>query len=322
MTQKELLYKLDAYILGHMSEPERISFEAELRENPLWQAQLNSQKSQLNAFEILVQEDLKTKITEWRYVRPWWKKPFYQVCLLASLGFIGVFLIKTIPPARPQSLKENPEMNTKPLDTVKTKIDTSVPNKSVVVNTQTTNPPKQVTPMNKKITLPNPPDASHKARPVISAQNVVDPIMVEYAEAYQKELLNDINDVSILKGDAEDSSDFKQAGLMIKRKSYDSAQILLRHIPQQVNYYTDVRFALAAIHYVKKEYAKAIVGFELLIKENSYILRDNAKWYLALSYLANGQKIQAMTILENIAHAEGNNFQLKAADLLIKLKNK
>ena len=193
---------------------------------------------------------------------------------------------------------------------------------SIFVNTQTTNPPKQVTPMNKKITLPNPPDASHKAHPVISAQNVIDPIAVKYAEAYQQELISDVNDVAILRDDAQDSSDFKQAGLMIKRKSYDSAQILLRHIPQQVNYYTDVRFALAAIHYVKKEYAKAIVGFELLIKENSYILRDNAKWYLALSYLANGQKIQAMTILENIAHAEGNNFQSKAADLLMKLKNK
>lgn len=107
-----------------------------------------------------------------------------------------------------------------------------------------------------------------------------------------------------------------------QQKNYEQAVSLAMAIPPQNTYYPDA-LLLSGMSYLEAQNAiKAILFFsQLLQPENDNLLKDQARWYLALAFLQNKQPIEARTQLTQIVTDKSLHYD-RAAKILTHLPEK
>lgn len=108
---------------------------------------------------------------------------------------------------------------------------------------------------------------------------------------------------------------FNQAISLHNRKNYQAAFLKMDSLAQNQLKNDEYQYYAGAFAYDNKLYDKAIYYLEPLSKNIRSKFQESAKWYLALSYKANGEREKAKKLLKEIA-AKNNGYQQMAADSL------
>lgn len=82
---------------------------------------------------------------------------------------------------------------------------------------------------------------------------------------------------------------------------------------------TAARFFLGVSYMETKNISKAIENLNFVINQNDTAFVEHAEWYLALCYIKNGQKNDAISMLNKISTSQ-NFYKKMAVDVLKKLK--
>ncbi len=120
---------------------------------------------------------------------------------------------------------------------------------------------------------------------------------------------------SLAKAVFDANNPFNQAIALHNRKNFEAAFLKMDSLAQ-TNYNNDeYQYYAGVFAFDNSSYTKAINYLEPLSKNNNSKFQESAKWYLALSYKANGKNEKAKALLKEIA-AKNNGYQQLAADSL------
>lgn len=113
---------------------------------------------------------------------------------------------------------------------------------------------------------------------------------------------------------------------------FDAAVDYLRQVPPANEKYADAQFALGLSYFAEENYEDALTAFQaskkrigeinLLIgvpPDNVLINYQHADWYIALSYLAAGQRSAGLQLLQEIREDVSHPFYAEAGNLLNQL---
>ena len=123
----------------------------------------------------------------------------------------------------------------------------------------------------------------------------------------------------------ETRSESKENNLLITaiqlydKGSYTAAIQKFLHIIQTDENNTAARFFLGVSYLETKNIPKAIENLNVVIYQNDTAFVEHAEWYLALCYVRNGQKKQAVSLLTKISSSQ-NFYKIMALDVLKKIK--
>ena len=131
---------------------------------------------------------------------------------------------------------------------------------------------------------------------------------------------------SSLRGSDSDTSSAKlqlsNAVTAYQQKSYEQAINLLMAMPPQSAYYPDALLLSGMCYLQEQNGIKAILYFSALLQpESDNLLKDQARWYLALAFLQNKQPDEARTQLTQIVSDKSLHYD-RAAKLLAQLNKK
>lgn len=279
--QEPYIELIDAYLCGRLSEEARSSLEAKILSDPVLAEQVEAQRFQLQGLELLLEDDLREKMTHWDDLKQQSKRrkiTWGTIIVLTVLG-LGFFLITKNPKQKtaPATKGQPPSMQSTPQNSTHTPALDS--------NTQ-------------QIQAPKP---SSKLKPKS------EPIAIlEFKQGIQDNLI----DLYQVQQRGTDQDSLAQVMLvLLKNNDLNSAQQLLRQ--QTPNAPPDFirSFSLATLDLLLGRHSSAVRAFERLLQTEPNVLTDRVEWYLALAYLANAQNEKAGTLLRKIAGDKGNDFQ-------------
>lgn len=286
--QEPYIELIDAYLRGRLSEEARSSLEAKILSDPALAEQVEAQRLQLQGLELLLEDDLREKMTHWDDLKRLSKRRKIIWGTIISLTVVGLgffwmtkyFKHKTVPTTKEQS----PYIQPIPPD--------SPPSPANDSNVQQIQTPK----LNTKL--------KSKSEPIV---------LLEFKPGIQGNLIA----LYEIQQRGTDRDSLAQIMLvLLKSNDFNSAQQLL--LQQAKNAPPDFisSFSHATLDLLLGRYAGAVQAFEGLLQKEPNVLTDRVEWYLALAYLANAQNKQAETLLRKIAGDKGNDFQNLAQRLL------
>lgn len=286
--QESYIELIDAYLCGRLSEEARSSLDAKILSDPALAEQVEAQRLQLQGLELLLEDDLREKMTHWDELKQQSKRRkivWGTIITVMALG-LGLFWItrnlkqKTVSGAKEQP----PAIHSTPQNSSHTPVLDS--------NILKIQAPK----LNNKV----------KTKP--------EPIaLLEFKQGIRDNLI----DLYETQQRGTDQDSLAQTMLvLLKSNDLNSAEQLL--LQQAKNAPPDFisSFSLATLDLLRGRYNNAVSAFELLLQKEPNVLTDRVEWYLTLAYLANAQNKQAGTLLQKIAKDKGNDFQNLAQRLL------
>lgn len=286
--QEPYIELIDAYLCGRLSEEARSSLEAKILSDPALAEQVEAQRLQLQGLELLLEDDLREKMTHWDDLKQQSKRRKIVWGTIISLTVVGLgffwmtknFKHKTAPTTKEQS----PSMQSIPQD--------SSPLPPLDSNTRQIQTPKR----NNKLKT--------KSEPIA---------LLEFKQGIQDNLI----DLYEIQQRGSDRDSLAQTMLvLLKSNDLNSAQQLLLQEARNAPPDFISSFSHATLDLLLGRYAGAVQAFEGLLQKEPSVLTDRVEWYLALAYLANAQNKQAETLLRKIAGDKGNDFQGLAQRLL------
>jgi len=117
-------------------------------------------------------------------------------------------------------------------------------------------------------------------------------------------------DVSVTANEGAEEN-FKLGRDAFKQEKYGRAITFLKQVPNSVDYYYDAQFLLAHANHQLSEYAKAIPGYELFLKNGlalmprlsgHYQREDLIRWNLVVACWGDGQTGRARAELDKLRH--------------------
>lgn len=115
------------------------------------------------------------------------------------------------------------------------------------------------------------------------------------------------------------SAEIDQGVQAYTEKNYASAIDYFEGIPKGDPYYSTAQFYLGNIYLENGLASKAIRAFETVKEKNDSRFAEASEWFLALSYLSNGQRTSAKSELGNVAANAQHAYREQATSLLAKM---
>jgi len=106
---------------------------------------------------------------------------------------------------------------------------------------------------------------------------------------------------------------------LYENKDYNSAYILFKDITKKDSANTMALFYLSICALETNQTQEAIIGFRALVNDSTYILWEEANWYLAMAYIHAEKTSQAKEILIGMVQNKMNHHQ-EAKKIIRKLR--
>jgi hypothetical protein len=317
LDEDALIFTIDAYIKGRLSETEMVDFSEKIAENPALAQQVARQRVHLEAIDILLEEGLRDKMNKWQLEEKNnhfnWKYWGFGVFALVILGsFYYFFKSKNNNETPIKSTINQPDnlLNNEKTDALKTKIDSPV----IVPKVQQLQPIK---PIKLKINAPNI-DRNDSIvdiakSDIIQPKELNDTLQNETLAEVNLDLLNKYNE--LLKANAlrtgRDTPNLNLARTVAETKNLDSLDNQLK---------TQLIFFEAANYFLSKKYAEALPIFDKLAATNGFIYVERAEYYAAMCvYFQKRQKNEAVRRFKKIADDKEHEYAEQAQMMLKKL---
>ena len=297
-----LIIKVDAYLKGHLSAQESTAFAQEIAADKDLAAQVERQKVHLEALDILLEDDLRAKMTIWasendenqnnRTRKPW------VFGLMGVFALIGLFFL--LKPknqveqsaSEPSKSRTNDSLSSDKNRPLKNEIDT------LQIKPNSTSPTQKSTP---SVSKPQKPIAEVQTLPneVLAAAN--DDIAL---------VISELENNAFKRGKESDTS-LSASYRSIRQKDYAKALNTLKNISN-----TEGVFARAMTYFLDGQFAKAWPLFETLAQNTGFDRSEMAEYYATLCLLANGQKAEAINRLKKIADDKGHQYESQAKKVI------
>ena len=115
-------------------------------------------------------------------------------------------------------------------------------------------------------------------------------------------------------GDADNQ--LAQAEKLYNNKNYNAAIPLLQSILKTQTQNSQIQLALGNAYVNDDKPESAIQQFQSILDRNDALYADQAKWFLALTYLKTNQLEKSKGLLEELANDTGADFHEEAEDLV------
>ncbi|HPR32102.1 MAG TPA: tetratricopeptide repeat protein [Prolixibacteraceae bacterium] len=102
-------------------------------------------------------------------------------------------------------------------------------------------------------------------------------------------------------------------------RKYDAALEQFSRVLTENEYHPMSNFYSGLCYMEKREYEKAGLFFQKVIDEKNNLFIEQAEWYLALSFMADSNEVQALPLLNSIIEKKGY-YEKNARDIIKKLK--
>jgi hypothetical protein len=317
---KILTLKIDAYIKGKLPETERRAFEQQLASNAELAERVRVQRTELAILDKVLEADLRQKAQKWsaeadltahRTPLSMWAAAAALLLLVTSvLWFFG---------KNKNSDKENTPIVIN-RDTLQTQTrlpqdSTSKTRDFVPSEPQNKSSKPKNNPTNQPIATPS--DKSQPRKTIPPSDNTTIPLTFEF----EKDLLPYVEDIerTTERGIIKAQDPLSKTLQLMGNKNFATARTTISTVPNDASYYTDAQFYAATIDLLDNQPRLAAAKFQALANNESYLRRDQATFYWAVSLLRDGQKEGGKRILENIAADAEHDKQKAAIELLKKL---
>jgi hypothetical protein len=321
MNDFEQYEKIELYLKKELSPDEMLAFENDIKNNPKLAEAVELHRLEWDAMEVLIEADLKKKMTEWHVpfeVTPQPKglaglvfeakaskneaKPHKSSLVQRNwlMGIAASLMLLTVATVwyfnRPQQIQK-PEISTiEPPQ----KIDTPQPNGSA----GSVFLPKKDVKTEEKIAVEKPQKQDIKK---VKTPNIKDDKnYLAYAyEAYENEGAPKYEDMQTRGANNENIMD--EAGKAYDKKDYKRAIDLLKNTPVSDENFSALEI-LAHANFQSKNTKAALPIFQNLLKLSGKKSREKSEWYLLLCYLSDYKNYKtdfnllSQTITNNTEH--------------------
>lgn len=254
--------KIEDYLENRLSAAEKTGFDKALKSDPELAAELEWARLELQATEVLIEKKLRQKTRDWERERlqnlpknrefRWFKHPVFWLGLGLSAALVW-WLSRPAQesPALPQSIENQP-------------IATELPPQKPTAPPATTE---------KKLPEKTPASQPPRPRPTQAQQYIA------AAESrYQMPMLSPV------RGDAIAEHPFNQALRHFQNNEFEAAAALLA--ATEKSWFESGVFLRGHANFRARKFEQAAADFRLLTERNSLIYGTEARWHLALCYLA------------------------------------
>jgi TolA-binding protein len=276
---------IERYLLGQLPEAERAALDARMAAHPELAEQFARQKQEHLALGLLVEDDLRSRLDDWKNQAPRPARPGWFSGLLLFL--IGAALLLVFF----WWLSPKPEPAIEPLPETRQPVAENPPE-----------PPASPAPA----TPGEIPETSEQA-----AQDYL-ALAAEFAEP-----------VRFGEGDVREGTstpDTLQTALqLLRQKRYRDGLSLLETFPAGHPNYADAQYFQGLAWYEQGHFNRAIPFLKKTAESEAYLYSEQAAWYLLMAYLQNKQAAPARRLARQIAADEGHPYQPRAKALLRRL---
>lgn len=308
----EIFELIGAYLRKEMTNEERLKFEKKLSSDDYWAKKLLQYQEEEKVIELMIKEDLKSKIQEWDKEKIS-NKPnsvkstrrnlffFFMILLLMTLGIFYWAHSKNteIPKAKNNSKsieKISPLESEEEINKNQIIIQDTLENKKSIPNEKIKKPSKQPIVTTTKETTNN----KQKLTTLL-------------AMSYDQITFGDYQERS---NQNNDEQSLNEALLHFKQNQYKSGCKILTELLLKDPTNLDLQYYLAAGFYNQKEFKKTISNLDNLMLEPNYLYIEQVEWILTSSLAYSGQMKKSIVILKRISSDPEHAYHEKAVNLL------
>lgn len=313
MNNKQLYYKIEAYLKGALSAEERAAIEQEIASNPEAALELQLQQVELDAMEAMLENDLRSKASRWlaeddappppaapESAPPTSGKrrfPLWPVVMLGAVAVLAVMVWRWNP---------SPSNGTPELEEKKTE-------RPAVQNPDPPGPiadddPPAIPPQNTPPSATPSPAQSPEKKTVFAA-----------AGSFYEDLpLSNVRKGGQNQADENPLADVRRA---YEQKRFRQARELLKEIPEGSGYAVSALEMEAHVLYQLKNYGESAKMFAKVAATGIQPFADRAQWNQLVCYawLYPASKAELQVLLSTILADEGHPYYEKAIELQTKL---
>jgi negative regulator of sigma E activity len=294
MSDFEQYEKIELYLKKELTQDEMIAFENDIKNNPKLAEAVKLHRLEWDAMEVLIEADLKKKMTEWHV-------PFEATPLPKSSASATVFEAKTSENEAKSHKLSLVQRNwlmgiaasltlltvatvwyfNRPQQSQKPEISTIEPNQKV--DTPSVFLPKTNEKTEDKIAVEKPQKQDIKKVETPNLKDDKNYLAYAY-EAYENEGAPKYEDMQIRGANNENIMD--EAGKAYDKKDYKRTIDLLKNTPISDENFNALEI-LAHAYFQSKNTKAALPIFQNLLKLSGKKSREKSEWYLLLCYLSD-----------------------------------
>lgn len=312
--KQSLFDKIEAYLDNALSAEEKAEFEKALAEDQALAKELAVFELEREGRELLIEADLRKKLSQWNAdenIDPHTalppvgdsvkkKSPIWRMTLLSGLLALVSLLVwwywPGAVPKEEQNLPAPPSVTPRQQD-----------QQPIILQPKEKSPVAQVEQPQKKT----------PQQPITPESNSEQLLAMTYYER------SDSSDVLRGKGSTQTTAPPLQlAKDDFRNKDFSGAATILQKILPDDPYYWQAQDLLGHTFFRMERFAEAAKVFRKITDANNNERGEMARWYLALSLLADGQSDNAKALLKNISHDAEPALQEQAKALLTELARK
>ena len=311
MEKGDLLIKIDAYLCGHLSEAEEKALEQSIASDSTLEKRVEQQKKHLEALEVLVEDDLRSKMQIWENEKKdeiFSKKSQLLGWVILTIALCSglYFLLKpknditTIINLNQDTIKKD-SLNAPVNQQSKTAVDT--------LNLKIISPTKHP---NNTPSFPKP-KTQNKLQPIVKNTNLPKDLL-DSSKAEMLVMLSEI-DMQIVRDNKNPNNTLFESYQFIKNKDYKTAIKILKDFSN-----TEGVFMLAMTYFLDGEYSQAQALFDSLAQNKGYYQSETVEYFAAVCTWANKQNVEAIQRFNDIANDGKHQFNIKAKKALDRLR--
>lgn len=311
MNNEELYDKVEAYLKGNLSEEEKAAIEKEIQNNPEVALEYQLQQVELDAMEVLLERDLRSKIPQWLdedepLLPPENDTPSppqtSRPGRLWIAALLGAFVVLAVVAWRMDLFDESAPTEKTPSEKEKSTQQTPGPIAA----------PDEPTESKKPVDTPNP---NPEVRPAPQSPPAGGGMMA-YADKFYKDLSFDN-----MRGAGQDQGPFSEALNAYKNGQYPHVLKLLDTIPEGSGYAVrDLELKAHALYHLKK-YKESAAAFAAVAATESQPYAERSQWNLLVCYTAQypATKDAFDALLAVLIADSGHTYHEKALELQARL---
>lgn len=338
MDNQALYDRIEAYLRRELSERERAAFEAEIQNNPKMAKQLTAQRLEHQLMEVLVEDDLMSKMLLWQQseveeekpeaktvvLQPRAKRPLQRrssvLALAAAIALLVVALFWWNRPTNQINIVDIDDADTSKVNTPI--IEEIAPPEEVIVQEEEIKeqeeeqkeviPEDQLPTESKEVIAQEDTPKEKIPSPVEEAPDI------DYgaiAAAFSEPVAYVDFRGTVRGGD----NTLDQALDSLEANKLAQGIAILEQLKAANEQDMDATFYLGLSYFKEGQYEKAI-SYLKPIAESTYLLNETAQWQLGLSYLQSGKIEEGKAAIEAIATDVGHTFEEAAKGVLEAMK--
>lgn len=317
MNKKDaLLIKIDAYLRGYLPNAEKKALEQQMATDADLAKRVEQQRRHLDALELLLEDDLKTKMQNWEAdieKEKYQKKGKFFGGALFILIILGAFYVFSLKPKKQTGLPQVQDIRT--IDSLN--LEKKEPQKPVIdsILNKTIRTKPGTKPIKKLDNTPQNP-----LQPLVENTNWIK----DFLDSSKNDLITGVSEMEKEVTNRGEQSDtlIIQTYSLIQTKNYNKAINLLenkQNISNPDASGTEGGYLLAITYFLNNQYEKALPLFDVLAQDKGFFQAETAEYYATLCTLVHKNNVKTSQRLLKMANDKGHPFSEKAKIILKQL---